>query len=112
MACQAPARQQARPAALICIDFILGHQNHEFYEPGLIFFPNYFFYLNKLFINLAMQEKVLNHILSFFKSHAESRAEDIVSFVIKDIHENDRRDIRHIVDLLSGASCFQVNIQQ
>ncbi|CAF5152213.1 unnamed protein product, partial [Rotaria magnacalcarata] len=55
-----------------------------------------------------MQEKVLNHILSFFKHHAESRAEDIVSFVIKDVHANDRRDIRHIVDLLSCASCFQI----
>jgi len=59
-----------------------------------------------------MREKILKHILSFFKSHAESRAAHIVSFVIKNIHENDRRDIRYIVDLLSSASCFQVNIQQ
>jgi len=54
-----------------------------------------------------MREKILKQILSFFKSHAESRAEDIVSFVIKNIHENDRRDIRYIVDLLSSASCFK-----
>ncbi|CAF1518760.1 unnamed protein product [Rotaria sp. Silwood1] len=27
---------------------------------------------------------------------------------MKDIHENDRRDIQHIVDLLSGAGCFKI----
>lgn len=73
----------------ICIDFILGHQNHRFYEASLFFSANYSFYFNKSFMNLAIQEKVLNHILSFFKTHEESYVEDIVSFVMKNIHEND-----------------------
>ncbi|CAM4815600.1 unnamed protein product [Rotaria magnacalcarata] len=89
----------------ICIDIMLGHQNPQQLTNDVwsaVGFQNHTFYES------AMQEKVLNHILSFFKHHAESRAEDIVSFVIKDVHANDRRDIRHIVDLLSCASCFQI----
>ncbi|CAF3930229.1 unnamed protein product [Rotaria magnacalcarata] len=89
----------------ICLDIMLGHQNPQQLTNDVwstVGFQNHTFYES------AIQEKVLNHILSFFKHHAESQAEDIASFVIKDVHGNDRRDIRPIVDLLSGASCFQV----
>ncbi|CAF1181841.1 unnamed protein product [Rotaria sp. Silwood1] len=66
---------------------IVGFTSRKFYEP-------------------AMQEKVLQNIVVFFQSHEASRTAHVIEFVKKNIQENDGAAIAHMIDILSGKSCF------
>jgi hypothetical protein len=63
-----------------------------------------------------MQEKILKSILSNLGQHPELSDEKIVDSVVLNVGGNDpcgiEPSVKHIVDLLPVASCFQVNIQQ
>lgn len=69
-----------------------------------------------MFINLAIQEKVLKSISLLLKCHPALSYKNLVHSVLLKVKGNDpdsiKPSVEHIVNLLSIASCFQVNIKQ
>jgi hypothetical protein len=63
-----------------------------------------------------MQEKVFQSILLFFECHPADSYKHLVPSVLREVSGRNpdgiKPSVEHIVDLLSVASCFQVNIQQ
>jgi hypothetical protein len=67
-----------------------------------------------LFINLAIEEKILKLIILLIKCSGISSEQHLVYSVIQLVQQKDQisiqPDVEYIVRLLFGVPCFQVNI--